>query len=104
MAAGPRGLSTRRASGFNSKSLDEPTNESLLPAMVARFRCNQRRTGRVRGAVRFRSWQPASCLHPTIRAHTPLVFDLVDVAAGRSIAGCKYHIEHPGGSIRMSFR
>lgn len=49
------------------------------------------------GAVRFRSWQPASCLHPTIRAHTPLVFDLVDVAAGRSIAGCKYHIEHPGG-------
>jgi uncharacterized protein (DUF2126 family) len=49
------------------------------------------------GAVRYRSWWPPSCLHPTIHAHAPLVFDLVDVAGGRSIAGCKYHVDHPGG-------
>ncbi|RXL76307.1 hypothetical protein EO238_32240, partial [Citrobacter sp. AAK_AS5] len=28
--------------------------------------------------VRYRAWQPPSCLHPTIGVHVPLVFDLVD--------------------------
>ena len=28
--------------------------------------------------VRYRAWQPPSCLHPTIKPHAPLVFDLVD--------------------------
>ena len=27
--------------------------------------------------VRYRAWQPPSCLHPTIGVHTPLVFDIV---------------------------
>ena len=29
-------------------------------------------------AVRYRAWQPPSCLHPTIPVDTPLVIDLVD--------------------------
>ena len=29
------------------------------------------------GGVRYRAWQPPSCLHPTIGVHSPLTIDLV---------------------------
>ncbi|MBK1636634.1 DUF2126 domain-containing protein [Rhodovulum adriaticum] len=47
--------------------------------------------------IRYRAWQPWSALHPTIPAHGPLVFDLHDRFAGRSVGGCTYHVAHPGG-------
>ncbi|MCG8528158.1 MAG: transglutaminase family protein, partial [Opitutales bacterium] len=47
--------------------------------------------------VRYRAWQPPSSLHPTIPVDTPLIFDIVDTWTMRAVAGCRYHVAHPGG-------
>jgi uncharacterized protein (DUF2126 family) len=72
--------------------------------------CNRRRLplhptgdGAFVAGVRYRAWQPPSCLHPTIPVHTPLVFDIVDAWAGRAIGGCTYHVSHPGGRANETF-
>ena len=67
--------------------------------------CNGRRVplqntgiqGHYVAGIRFRAWQPPSALHPTIRVHAPLIFDIIDCWNGRSIGGCTYHVTHPGG-------
>jgi len=73
--------------------------------------CNKRRlplhfTGRQAeyvAGVKYRAWQPPSCLHPTIPVHAPLIFDIVDAWTGRSVGGCSYHVSHPGGRTFETF-
>jgi uncharacterized protein (DUF2126 family)/transglutaminase-like putative cysteine protease len=73
--------------------------------------CNGRRlplhptgaAGEYACGVRYRAWQPPSCLHPTIPVHTPLTFDIIDTSAGRSIHGCCYHVSHPAGRSYETF-
>ncbi|NKF21324.1 DUF2126 domain-containing protein [Solimonas marina] len=78
--------------------------KNLTPGRYA-ISCNGRElplratgtNGEYVAGVRYRAWRPYACLHPTIGAHTPLVFDLYDRWNQRAVAGCTYHVAHPAG-------
>jgi uncharacterized protein (DUF2126 family) len=80
-----------RASGMASDRYDVRCNGVPVPLRATGSR------GEFVAGVRFRAWQPPRCLHPHIAVHAPLTFDLVDRWTRRSVAGCRYHVSHPGG-------
>jgi uncharacterized protein (DUF2126 family)/transglutaminase-like putative cysteine protease len=88
--------------------------EVKLRGMVAErhvVACNGRRVplhptgtnGEYVAGVRYRAWRPPSALHQSIGVQAPLVFDVIDVWNDHAMAGCRYHVTHPGGRAFDTF-
>jgi uncharacterized protein (DUF2126 family) len=80
-----------RVTGLNESRHVVTVNGKVLPLQPTGT------TGEFVAGVRYKAWNPPSALHPSIGAHAPLTFDLVDTWMKRSLGGCQYFVAHPGG-------
>lgn len=53
--------------------------------------------------VRFRARLATALVHPAIKPHSPLVFNIVDTWAEQSIGGCTYYMHSPHGATYEKF-
>ena len=86
-----------RVTGLNESRHVVTVNGRVLPLQPTGV------TGEFVAGVRYKAWNPPSSLHPSIRAHAPLTFDLVDTWMNRSMGGAQYHVAHPGGRAHEDF-
>jgi uncharacterized protein (DUF2126 family) len=80
-----------KVSGLNDNRYIITVNGRALPLQPTG------RAGEFVAGVRYKAWAPPSSLHPTIGVHAPLTIDIVDTWSHRSLGGCQYFVDHPGG-------
>jgi uncharacterized protein (DUF2126 family) len=106
-------LAEETTAGGTGRSVDSSLERiqvkvnGLTPGTRFVVACNGRRvpltptgiSGEAIAGIRYRARRLAATLHPTVPVHTPLVFDLIDVAESRSVARCTYFAAHPEGGL-----